>query len=339
MELELGLKITKSTDDITSTTTNLRIAKDSSGPVFISRETDTKFILTAHLKGFVREQIGININEEGTEISISGERPVRELVMSGWMMQKKEVELKGFIKVFRIPDGVILDRIKAKFNNQESVLTIVIPKSSKGIRGVGIEEVKEEEVVNKDETDHATISEEQTHKIMPRTEELKVDEPKSDESNGVDEKKVEEKIEGAHDVFDEMSKRNETRIEPEIITNEETFQEIKPTQPLPSEEEAKRKELPGIKEETCEEGLEPVHVIEENKDEDKECSSSCGGDDESAMVEKQEAIEEKGKDKASGGSSRRIKLCVPCVIAGSTIIVSIVVFAVHWIRTKKREVH
>ncbi|KAF4384115.1 hypothetical protein F8388_001353 [Cannabis sativa] len=325
MELELGLKITKSTDDITSTTTNLRIAKDSSGPVFISRETDTKFILTAHLKG--------------TEISISGERPVRELVMSGWMMQKKEVELKGFIKVFRIPDGVILDRIKAKFNNQESVLTIVIPKSSKGIRGVGIEEVKEEEVVNKDETDHATISEEQTHKIMPRTEELKVDEPKSDESNGVDEKKVEEKIEGAHDVFDEMSKRNETRIEPEIITNEETFQEIKPTQPLPSEEEAKRKELPGIKEETCEEGLEPVHVIEENKDEDKECSSSCGGDDESAMVEKQEAIEEKGKDKASGGSSRRIKLCVPCVIAGSTIIVSIVVFAVHWIRTKKREVH
>ncbi|KAF4375579.1 hypothetical protein G4B88_022226 [Cannabis sativa] len=326
MELELGLKITKSTDDITSTTTNLRIAKDSSGPVFISRETDTKFILTAHLK-------------EGTEISISGERPVRELVMSGWMMQKKEVELKGFIKVFRIPDGVILDRIKAKFNNQESVLTIVIPKSSKGIRGVGIEEVKEEEVVNKDETDHATISEEQTHKIMPRTEELKVDEPKSDESNGVDEKKVEEKIEGAHDVFDEMSKRNETRIEPEIITNEETFQEIKPTQPLPSEEEAKRKELPGIKEETCEEGLEPVHVIEENKDEDKECSSSCGGDDESAMVEKQEAIEEKGKDKASGGSSRRIKLCVPCVIAGSTIIVSIVVFAVHWIRTKKREVH
>uniref|UniRef100_A0A803NGT5 SHSP domain-containing protein n=1 Tax=Cannabis sativa TaxID=3483 RepID=A0A803NGT5_CANSA len=244
--------------------------------------------------------------------------------MSGWMMQKKEVELKGFIKVFRIPDGVILDRIKAKFNNQESVLTIVIPKSSKGIRGVGIEEVKEEEVVNKDETDHATTSEEQTHKIMPRTEELK----------------VEEKIEGAHDVFDEMSKRNETRIEPEIITNEETFQEIKPTQPLPSEEEAKRKELPEIKEETCEEGLEPVHVIEENKDEDKECSSSCGGDDdESAMVEKQEAIEEKGKDKASGGSSRRIKLCVPCVIAGSTIIVSIVVFAVHWIRTKKREVH
>ncbi|PON83026.1 Small heat shock protein HSP [Trema orientale] len=148
MELELGLKITQSKDDVTSTT-DLRIAKDPSGPVFMSRETDSKFILTAHLKGFVRERIEINISEDGREIDISGERPVQEMVMSGWMVHKKEVELKGFIKVFRIPDGVILDRIKAKFNEQESVLTILMPKSAKGIRGFRIEEVKEEELVDR----------------------------------------------------------------------------------------------------------------------------------------------------------------------------------------------
>ena len=50
MELELGLKITHTRDDITSTA-DLRIIKDPFGPVFLSRETDQMFILIAHLKG------------------------------------------------------------------------------------------------------------------------------------------------------------------------------------------------------------------------------------------------------------------------------------------------
>lgn len=69
------------------------------------------------------------------------------MVMSGgWMMQKKEVELRGFIKVFQIPEGVVLDKIKAKFNDQESNLKIYMPKLVKGIRGVRVEEVKETEM-------------------------------------------------------------------------------------------------------------------------------------------------------------------------------------------------
>ena len=66
--------------------------------------------------------------------------------MIGLIMHKKEVELRAFSKAFRIPHGVILDKIKAKFNEQDLTLTITLPKSVKGIRGVGIEEVKEEEV-------------------------------------------------------------------------------------------------------------------------------------------------------------------------------------------------
>ncbi|CAB4289223.1 unnamed protein product [Prunus armeniaca] len=61
-------------------------------------------------------------------------------------MYKKEVEIGSFRKVFRIPDGVVLDRIKAKFKERESTLTIVMPKSEKGIREVGIEEVKDDGV-------------------------------------------------------------------------------------------------------------------------------------------------------------------------------------------------
>lgn len=50
MELELGLKITRTRDDITSTS-DLRISRHPFGPVFMYTETDQMFILIAHLKG------------------------------------------------------------------------------------------------------------------------------------------------------------------------------------------------------------------------------------------------------------------------------------------------
>lgn len=52
MELELGLKITKTRDDIASIS-EYQLAKDRAGPVFQSRETNTMFILTARLKGML----------------------------------------------------------------------------------------------------------------------------------------------------------------------------------------------------------------------------------------------------------------------------------------------
>lgn len=48
MDLKLGLKITKTRDDIASIS-EYRLAK--AGPIFQSRETSTMFILSAHLKG------------------------------------------------------------------------------------------------------------------------------------------------------------------------------------------------------------------------------------------------------------------------------------------------
>lgn len=168
MELELGLKLTSVADEFTS---DFQIAKDRAAPVFVSRETDAIFLLTAHLKGSIfcmciilyssfiiscvilfwheivagykRRNIKIDINEDGSLIGISGERQVKETVMVGWKVVKKDTETKGFKKIYRIPDGVILDKIKAKFNEDESTLTITMPKKVKGVRGVAIEEVKD----------------------------------------------------------------------------------------------------------------------------------------------------------------------------------------------------
>ncbi|XP_027367854.1 17.8 kDa class I heat shock protein [Abrus precatorius] len=140
MEVELGLKITRTRDDITSVS-DFQFAKDKTGPVFLSTETDATFKLTAHLKGYKKENIDITISKDGTQISVSGEKEVQEMQM---IQFKKELKIKGFAKKFKIPDGVVLDRIKAKYNEEDALLTIVMPKGEMGKGGFGIEEVKEE---------------------------------------------------------------------------------------------------------------------------------------------------------------------------------------------------
>ncbi|XP_028089786.1 titin homolog [Camellia sinensis] len=183
MELELGLKISRNVDDLT--TANLVIAKDRAGPAFVSRETDTMFILTAHLKGYKREYIKIEINEDGTQIAINGEKPVQETVMVGWKVYKNEIEMRGFKKVFKIPDGVNLDKIKARFKEEESTLTISMPKLVKGISGIRVEEVEEVEAARASpESSRVTESEilQQEEYRKPGIEEIK-------ESDQDDEKK------------------------------------------------------------------------------------------------------------------------------------------------------
>ncbi|KEH15366.1 hsp20/alpha crystallin family protein, partial [Medicago truncatula] len=143
MELELGLKITKTKDDIDSIS-EYKLMKDT-GPIFQSRETNTMFILTAHLKGYKRISIDIKISKDGSKISISGEKPIQEMIMMGWVMQRKVVDIKGFNKVFKIPYGVNLDKIKGNYNEEEWILNIYMPNFVKGIFGLKFEEVKEQE--------------------------------------------------------------------------------------------------------------------------------------------------------------------------------------------------
>ncbi|KAI4321374.1 hypothetical protein MLD38_034762 [Melastoma candidum] len=151
MEQEITLKITQTRADVTSIV-DLRVANVKARVVFFSNETETAYILAAHLKGYQRDNINITINKDGSRIMIEGSMPVQDKLMHGWIMQKKEVELRGFQKVFRIPEGVILDKIKAKFREDTSTLTVFFPKSVKGMRRDGIKEVREREDDTKQET-------------------------------------------------------------------------------------------------------------------------------------------------------------------------------------------
>jgi len=104
---------------------------------------------------------------------VSGEKEVQEMQMIPF---KKELKIKGFRKKFKIPNGVVLDKIKAKYYEEEGVLRIVMPKTeiAKGVMsGVGIEEVKEEEGAS-------SIIEEPEQSAR---EEVKVTDHKSEEEN------------------------------------------------------------------------------------------------------------------------------------------------------------
>ncbi|XP_076916562.1 uncharacterized protein LOC143576338 [Bidens hawaiensis] len=120
MDFKLDLKLPNEVD--------LSISKNEQVVVFASHQTDSMFILTSDLKngGYEKKDIRIDINEDGNRITISGEKPN-----------------KGFQKTFIIPEGVALDKVKARFDQGESRLTIRMPKLVKGmVPGVGIEEFK-----------------------------------------------------------------------------------------------------------------------------------------------------------------------------------------------------
>ncbi|RHN51731.1 putative alpha crystallin/Hsp20 domain-containing protein [Medicago truncatula] len=114
--------------------------------------------------GYKRISIDIKISKDGSKISISGEKPIQEMIMMGWVMQRKVVDIKGFNKVFKIPYGVNLDKIKGNYNEEEWILNIYMPKIVKGICGLKIEEVKEQEFdkrrseLEKREIDHVSSS-------------------------------------------------------------------------------------------------------------------------------------------------------------------------------------
>lgn len=59
MELELGLKITRTREDVSSSV-DFRFSKDPFGPLVLSRETDSRFIIIIHLKGQKTNAVFLN---------------------------------------------------------------------------------------------------------------------------------------------------------------------------------------------------------------------------------------------------------------------------------------
>ncbi|GER34051.1 hypothetical protein STAS_10232 [Striga asiatica] len=268
-----GLKLTRAADDFTS---DFQLSKDRAGPVFLSSETDAMFILTAHLKGYKREHIKIDINEDGTLIAISGEKHVKETVMIGWKVYNEDTTTKEFKKAFKIPGGVILDEIKANYNEDESTLKITMPKKVKGIMGMKIDEVDEK---------HELAREGSLN--------LKIADEKENSRNA-----------GASDQENKLPL--EARVVESIVKREEQIEKA------------------AIIQETS----EPKEDVHENHKKAR--------DDEDGSVE-EERLDEETERSSVEPREKRCKLCVP-IVAGSTLLLSLVVFVFQMIRSKNQNI-
>ncbi|KAH0876066.1 hypothetical protein HID58_073428, partial [Brassica napus] len=175
MELELGLKITRARDNDVSSSTDFKVSRDSLGQLWHSRETDYVFILTLRLKGFKKDGIDTEINKEGDMITIRGRKEVEEMVLVKWVKWRKESEIKEFKKVFRIPDIVNLDKIKARFDEEDGTLTVTFPKK---IEEVEVEEAEKTEPET-EKTEEKTEPEEEIKEEKKPDEEA--EEPKMEE--------------------------------------------------------------------------------------------------------------------------------------------------------------
>ncbi|KAK9080778.1 hypothetical protein SSX86_000536 [Deinandra increscens subsp. villosa] len=119
--------------------------KAQPAPHFDTQETESMFILTLQLKGYTRTNIKVERNEDWSRITISGEKPFQDMLMVGGKVLKKDIEMRGFQRSFKVPQGVIFDRIIVGFDEDDSKLVVRMPKATKGLTGARVEELKTKE--------------------------------------------------------------------------------------------------------------------------------------------------------------------------------------------------
>lgn len=328
MEMEMGLKLTRVGDELSSA--EFQFAKDKAGHLFQSRETDTTFILTVHLKGYIQKNVKIDINEEGTIIAIRGEKPVQETVMVGWKLIKKDVEIRKFSKAFKIPDGVVLDKIKARFDEEKSILTVKMPKKVKGIFGIEFEEVKEHEdsPIVADKTSKKVTFKEDMDKP---TSSIDSKSTKNAEENQEKRKEIVQKVLEDHQVSQERDLQLPSSIQKP--------REVAEKHVVNDEDPQMDKELtPNV--DSNIQNNDTIQEIRESLGDfvgrDKPESSSSRGKDDQASERANGSSEESGRKKEDDNEPKRSsKICVP-IAAGSALILSLVAFVIHFIRTKNQ---
>ncbi|KAI3820338.1 hypothetical protein L1987_07884 [Smallanthus sonchifolius] len=144
MALKFDTKLMKVADEFADF--DLLKPKAQPRPHFHTQETEFMFILTIQLKGYTHTNIKVERNEDGSRITISGQKPFQDMIMVGGKVVQKDIEMRGFRKSFKVPQGVALDQVNARFNEDDSELVIQMPKATKGLVGAQIEELKTEEI-------------------------------------------------------------------------------------------------------------------------------------------------------------------------------------------------
>lgn len=331
------------------------------------------------ISGYRKQNIKIEINEDGTLIIIRGEKVIQETLMVGWKLLKKETEKREFKKAFKIPDGVILDEIKAKFNDDEYMLTISIPKKVKGIRGHSIEEVKEPEITREGSGTLQIVPDEvpQGENVLDATKAEYVEEIGLSEGNApklAEIPSVQEPEESGSNVAnpeetnvaevlsvkpgkmkeiqeDQNERQQKASSGQQDLVKTDTIEEIEnfpgegggeATAKAPVVESEKQETSQRSDGKTEEEHDKRPHLEQEivqyqhknDQHDPKENDFQEDKEDESAFVNPADkAQHQEGMPSSTEEERGKCKICTP-ILAGSALLLSLVVFVIHFIRTK-----
>lgn len=267
------------------------------------------------------------------------------MVMVGWKVYKKEIKMMGFTKAFMIPDGVIIDQIKARFNKENFKLTVAMPKMVRGVKGIRVKEVKVEE---SDTGDYRSLQVDDddgnVRKIDLASGELALVPEHDGEAHRMKEK-IKDEVE--QDENNEVEKS----LEETIVTTIQTFAEkisdvqdcvITPDMLPRLDSEKMGKALEG----TCEKNSMQEHEApkcDQNEKErvgyDGEGSDSYNNTQEKVFDREPSTMtEKKFRDQSTQTDPPRKpkKCCVPMIAGGSALLLSLLVFAIHLIRDQDK---
>lgn len=260
--------------------------------------------------------------------------------MVGWKMYKKEIAMRGFRKAFKIPNGVILDKIKARLDEDESMLIIFMPKAIKGIRGGAIEEVKEEEIAGGNseslqvETDEKIVKEMSEREVSAKSEAK--DEQK--EAKNLPERK---EMKGKLEKIDKEVQEDEGVKHKKGLDGNVTEQQEEPTR-ISAEKTQVVQEydaIPRVENEMMGKGLGETSCnqeCEESKCDQKEKEQAVQERfDEESSPETEEEKKLRDQSTQTDAPTKSKKFCAPA-IAGSALLVSLIVFVMHLIRTNNK---
>ncbi len=95
-------------------------------PLAHLQETEDKVIITVDLPLVKKKDIKLNVSDDILEVDASMQRCIR---FEKWGTVQRQCEFESFYKAIRLPRGVNVDEMKARF--EKGILTIEVPKKIK----------------------------------------------------------------------------------------------------------------------------------------------------------------------------------------------------------------
>jgi HSP20 family protein len=113
-------------------------------PLVEVRERDGNLVVNAELPGLDKEDVKVEVTNEG--LVIQGERK-REREEERGGIHRSERSYGAFYRLIPLPEGANIEQAKAKFNNGVLQVQVPIPKSQEKTRQIPIEAGEERKPV------------------------------------------------------------------------------------------------------------------------------------------------------------------------------------------------